>query len=336
MNSSGVLAPIRAPETRLSALRCLAGELDRLARRHQRIVLTGEGLSQIFWERDRPVLAALNSLSESHAVRIAYYVRPQHTALEAAWRQWGFRAGLSPAQYLSARAHRLHYLDTLVGVQAHAPGVDFRMRPFREDLLVGGDAVKDFAGQILGIDPLEVRGETADNVGIDLVLANLLSSVPAGVLWESPHDNRSLSTLKNVFRGLETDDERAGHGRRVLQRWAHSLFSEENRELFRVMDWDTGQWLPDIEAQSGDLELLDELWTPSASSAELACIHRLLEHVVVGPPRHPAWPGSPRSERFARRYGSRAVLPGSVRPLLGSVVASMACRARRPARGSRA
>jgi hypothetical protein len=92
-------------------------------------------------------LGALDDLANRMRVRVAYYVRPQHTALEAAWRQWGFRSGLSPSAFLDKRLNSLRYHHTYVHVTEAAPGVEFTMCPFHRDLLIGGDAVVDFAGE---------------------------------------------------------------------------------------------------------------------------------------------------------------------------------------------
>ena len=62
-----------APEV---PLRFLA-ELDDHATRFGNVLVTGEGLSKFLWTVDPQVLAGFQALARRHAVRVAYYVRPQ-------------------------------------------------------------------------------------------------------------------------------------------------------------------------------------------------------------------------------------------------------------------
>ena len=125
------------PEERPRRIEGLMRELDSWAKKCS-VLLTMEALARPFWTGDVAFLSSLNNLARSHPVKVPYYVRPQHTALEAGWRQWGFRSGVQPSRYLTSRSRQLHYHSTLATVKDLAPDVQFVVRPFRQDLLEGG------------------------------------------------------------------------------------------------------------------------------------------------------------------------------------------------------
>jgi len=77
--------------------------LAAAAERHGDIVVMGESLGWLFSTPHEPSFASLQRLSARHTVRIAYYVRPQHTSLEALWRQNGFRSGMATWSATSPR-----------------------------------------------------------------------------------------------------------------------------------------------------------------------------------------------------------------------------------------
>ena len=66
-----------------------------------------------FWRLDEPFLRALDALGGEHTVRVAYYVRPQHTAIESWWCEAGFRQPADRARRCRASRGELHYLQTL-------------------------------------------------------------------------------------------------------------------------------------------------------------------------------------------------------------------------------
>ena len=132
--------------------KALFDQLDRYLQRRESIVITSESFASWFYRSESHVLPALDELAATHPTRVAYYVRPQHTSLEAAWRQWGFREGSKPSDYLRGRMRSLRYFSTVQHVRGTAPNVQFIVRPFRMDLLLGGDVVTDFAVTCLGID----------------------------------------------------------------------------------------------------------------------------------------------------------------------------------------
>lgn len=254
-------------------------QLDRLASEHGRIIISGESLAALFWRRETGVLESLNELAQRHSVAVAYYVRPQHGSLEAGWRQWGFRSGVAPARYLRSRSNQLHYGETLAAATRAAPDVDLHMRPFRGDLLHRGDVVADFAHHFLDLEPDLTSLRTQANVGLPLVWVNVFAALPA--LWGTRADNRHMAALRELFEDVAVHDDAVDTGRRVLQRWAHRHFEEDNQRLLAATGWDVSDWLPDVDAPSDDLALIDELWAPRASEAELLLVERLLSQTFA-------------------------------------------------------
>ena len=139
-------------ESERSELMALAQEfidaLDHAASRFQTVVLTSEAFAYLFAAGDEPFLRGLDKLAQRHTVRVAYYVRPQHSALEARWRQWGFRTGMNPTAWVLEQAAQLRYAETVSRVRELAPGIAFDVRPFRADLLAEGNVVVDFVREI--------------------------------------------------------------------------------------------------------------------------------------------------------------------------------------------
>jgi hypothetical protein len=293
-NSGGVIRLLRDPATKREAAARLVDALRREADAHRRIVISGEAFSQLVERPDPAVFAPLNGLARSHGLSVVYYVRPQHTALEAAWRQWGFRKPGAPSKFIATQAGRLHYLRTMQDVSVSSPDIDLRVRPFHTELLVGGDVVKDFAQHSLGLDPSTVGDGARKNVGLPLVAVNLLARGLAAGLWEPPHDNKPLERLKaavveedsvgdelrRLLAAVERRDHGAERGRRVLQGWAHRMFEAENLQLLESMGWRVEEWIPPIDSERDDLGALDDHWQPRVSAAELRRLCELVDHVT--------------------------------------------------------
>src|SRR3954470_24968609 len=55
------------------------------------LLISAESFGQLLAEHDKEFVARLEAMAQVNEVRVVYYVRPQHTSIEAAWRQWGFR-----------------------------------------------------------------------------------------------------------------------------------------------------------------------------------------------------------------------------------------------------
>jgi len=267
-------ADVEPVEARRAATRAVFDRLDGLAG-DRTVVLTDEGYQLAFWNRDEAFLCELDELARAHRVRVAYYVRPQHTAMEAAWRQWGFRLPIRPSKYLERRIQQFDYLQTNEDVREVAPHVSFEMRPFRDDLLVGGDVVVDFATTFLGAEELTVaaRDEQRSNRGLPLELVMMLRG-GKDRFWASHHDNDRLDQLRDIVTRWDIPESgQVRRSREVLQGFCHRRFEPGNRRLIEALGWDTEQFVPVPEESTGpgavdaDLAALDELWTSTATDA---------------------------------------------------------------------
>lgn len=265
--------------------RVFAG-LDEAGSRHRVVVLTTEALQREFWRADEGFLRGLDELAGRHEVRVAYYVRPQHTALESHWRQWGFRSGRPPSEDMARRSKAVHYFDTYASVTRLAPRVSFEPRPFRRDLLDLGDPAADFARHFLGVDDLTAEGgSTWKNRGLPLEVVNALRHAPDGLFWSSDSDNERLATIKLLLRELDApESEQTRISRLVLQAFCHDTFEAGNQRLIELLGWDAGAFVPavDIDPALRDrgLEALDELWAPRASEVELEALYIALDRAA--------------------------------------------------------
>ena len=265
-----------APEV---PLRFLA-ELGDLATQFARVLLTGEGLSRFLWTANEQVLAGFQDLARRHNVRVAYYVRPQHTALEAMWREDGFLRSPGPREAVMYRLPQLHYLRTLEALEARAPDVDFVVRPFRLDLLVRRNVIDDFASRFLGIDEECPRIQV--NPSLPLRLVNALRCAPDGVFRNGETELYPRKKLWRVAARLDLPSTpEIRRSRRVLQRFCHEVFEAENQQLIRSLSWPTNAFVPDVKLdEPWDISELDTLWNPTESSSALADLHRQLESAL--------------------------------------------------------
>jgi hypothetical protein len=261
--------------------------LDEAAARHRVVVLTAEALQRVFWLADEEFLRALEELASRHEVRVAYYVRPQHGALEAAWRQWGFRTGRRPSHDLATRSKALHYFDTYTSTRRLAPSVSFEPRPFRNDLLHLGDPVADFVHHFLGLaGPSAEDGSIRVNRGLPLEMVNALRHAPPGLFWSSTFDNGRFGLIKKLLGDLDAPEtEETKRSRLILQAHCHDTFEEGNSRLIDALGWKTEAYVPAVEIDRHDrergLQPLDELWEPRASQAELNFLYTALDRLIA-------------------------------------------------------
>lgn len=256
----------------------LIGQLDARARRARLTVVSSEALAAGLHRLDEGFLSRLDELGQRHELRVAYYVRPQHTALEAAWRQWGFRSDQAPSRFVALRSGQLEYLDTWLGVRERAPSVSFEVRPFRPDLLRGGNVIDDFAGHFLGLTAATTLSApfpgTWRNRGLPLDVANVLGRLPPGLLWRPGHGNRRLDAVRALIAHLDVpESEAARRSRLVLQSYAHRRFEDGNRTLISQLGWPTEAFVPPVDGDQADATLdvscLDELWSPEIARRQL-------------------------------------------------------------------
>jgi len=262
----------------------LLAQLDSQARHAPVTVVSSEALARGLHHLGERFLAGLGELGGRHRVRVAYYVRPQDAALEAHWRQWGFRSDQEPSRFVALRSRQLDYVATLTGVRERAPGVSFEIRPFRRDLLHAGDIVADFAHHFLGIEragSLRRSPEwTWDNRGLPLDIANALRTLPEGLLWTHGHGNRRLDALRRMVARFDLpESEAARSSRLVLRGYAHERFEVGNRQLIRELDWPTASFVPAVGVERSplapdELESLDELWRAEPAQRHVRAVIR--------------------------------------------------------------
>ncbi len=264
----------RAPETATRFVDDLAVFADRWPS----VLVTAEAFSQWFWMVDEPFLRRLEELARACTVRVAYYVRPQHEAIEALWREAGYRQSLEPSAYVADQAKRgLHYVETFKAVRRIAPHVDFDVRPFVKEHLVSGDVVCDFVSQFLEVD-VGPRLEPS-NLGLPLELVNALRRAPAGMFWNRGHETYPRRELRRLVDGLVIDESaKVRRGRVVLQQHCREVFEHGNKELMRELGWTMQDFVPPAEQleHPWDIAELDDLWSSDATDAELAVVFRAL------------------------------------------------------------
>jgi hypothetical protein len=251
----------------------LVHDLDDLAG-DGTVLLTAENLAGLLAGPDETLARSLVELSARHRVRVAYYVRPQDSALEAAWCQWGFRLReRTPSEFVTRAAREYHYLQIVRDGRAAMPGVELVVRPFRRDLLLGGNVVEDFAATFLAMPSAPDR-EVWANPGLPIAAANLLHDLDGAHI---PFvDDGDLGVLKRHLRDWQSDEtELAQRARAVLRRYCHDRFEDDNRALIRTEGWPTDHFIsfiPSAVPDTSPLDIgeLDRLWAPSASPAERA------------------------------------------------------------------
>jgi hypothetical protein len=272
--------------TRRDAVQRICEALDAQAKHHDLLVVSSESYEVFFTQPGPAVLAHLEELARAHSVRIAYYVRPQHSWLLAAWLQWGFRHFEEPDAWIRRQQPKIQYLKTLRAVRAAAPHVSFEMRPFRADLLDGGDVVSDFARVLLRLEGLPPAvTERWSNRTLPLDAAILLRTAPPKMFWSNIHDNKTFYRLKAMILGWNVpESEAVARSREVLQRYAQATFEPDNQELIRELGWQTDSFIPPIERAedaSGDgLAALNDLWRSRASPEERQLFFNALQQAL--------------------------------------------------------
>ena len=270
------------PEDRRSVLDSFFAQLDQGAHRHGAVVLSAEIFGRSIALKEEDFVRRLNELGSSHDVHVAYYVRPQHAALESGWRHWRSDREKVPSEYIQRLSRELHHLETLTFVRDVAPRVRFVPRPCRRDLLHGGDVVADFAHVFVGVQP-QHDVQYWENRGLPLDVASALSSIPGKLLWPPQQD----PVVLDLVRGLVTDpnlaeSDQAHLAHLVLQQACHERFEDENREMIAALGWETNEWVPAVDTDIGEasFERMNGLWRSSASAGELAVLHRALAQLV--------------------------------------------------------
>ena len=288
--NSGRLIKAWVAERRSPAIAgCFFEDLSRFAHRSKVVLVTAEALSQVFWREDEPFLGGFEELGRSHDVRIAYYVRPQHTALEAGWREGGYKERrYRPSEWVVEQSKRgLHYLPTLEAVGELAPSVRFTVRPFRGELLDGSSPVDDFVHRFLSLD--EACHDVHVNPGLPLEAVNVLRDAPPGWFWtradvEDYPERYPRSAFTDLLGALELrESSKIRRSRRILQQHCHDVFELENQSLIERLGWPISSFVPPTEDLDGGWNLaeLDDLWAPDASQAERALLYHVLRAALA-------------------------------------------------------
>jgi hypothetical protein len=294
VNSGVLLARYRLSDRAPSELANFFSQLSDYASQCPVVVVSSESLAELLCEPDLAFLYALDQLGRSHRVRVAYYVRPQHTAFEALWRHFGFREDVEPVRYLEQCTARLDSQRTTQMVHQGAPSVRFEVRPVRADLLDGSNAAYDFASNFIGTPDLLARPDRDrwDNRGLPLELANALRFSPNGYFWNRPgyvftRRNDAFQRMQRLFGDLQLpEDERVHRSRLILQAHCHEQYEPGNAKLIAAFGWSTEWFVPPVRQNLGrwTIDELNDLWQPGASANELMVLfHALRAAIGDGP-----------------------------------------------------
>jgi hypothetical protein len=263
-----------------AVLRELTEPLDEYARAYGRVLLTSEAFATLFGELDDAFLDALDALATQHLVRVAYYVRAQNEALEAAWRQWGFRSGQTPSAYVRFRERLLSYDQTRAGVARLAPHVSFGIRMFPPGPNGDGSVVDDFAQEFLGASEPVDHERTWSNAGLPLPVVNTLRHAPDGWFWKSQDDNVGLRRIKELVAQADiVEPPEVGESRRLLHAYCDERYSVANRSLSKDLGWPRTDLIPPVidgPVPTADLSALDALWACSRTDEERMVLFRSL------------------------------------------------------------
>ena len=104
------------------------------------------------------------------------------------------------------------YLQTLESVEQSAPHVSFEVRPFRSDLLEGGDVVIDFAKHFLEIDdvpPAESEDRWSNRGPPDRTRDGASGRVHPGCSGTRFHDNTILNRLRDIVLKSDIPESQA-------------------------------------------------------------------------------------------------------------------------------
>jgi hypothetical protein len=295
--------------TRPAVVEQICVALEAHAANSDVLVISSESYEILFNAPGRlDVLPHLDALARTHPVRVAYYVRPQDTWLESAWLQWGFRHASPPDAWIRHQRERIDYLQTLNIVREAAPHLSFEMRPFRRDLLEGGQVVNDFASIFLGLKdlPPAFTRERQANRGLPMEAAMLLRDAPPGLFWSTIHDNKTFYPLKElILQWKIPPSEVVLRVREVLRRYAYTTFERNNQTLIAELGWETEHFVSLVDdARDGDAGLaeLNVLLRSGASEAERRILYCALQQLVasaaVSPPGSTDTPPSDHTKRL--------------------------------------
>jgi hypothetical protein len=270
------------PDERARVLDPFFVQLGAAADRYGTVVVSSETFTRPIAYGDEDLLRRFDELAGAYDVRIAYYVRPQHLALESGWKHWRSNREKRPSELFARLDLELHHHATLECVRRVAPRVTFEMRPCRPDLLVGGDVVTDFAAVLLDLDVDDSMRGFRENSGVPLEVANALTALPDPHPWPATRDAVVLEAVKALWSGATAPPSpQVALGRQVLQQACHERYEPANRDLLATLGWQTDTWVgavPGIEDAS--FARMDDLWRADANGPELELLQRALGALV--------------------------------------------------------
>ena len=225
------------------------------------IVISGESISRLLLREHPRFMACLKDLARRFDVRVVMYVRPQHSYMEAVWREWGFREGhAKPSDYFRKIKPTLFYAQCWDYWATHAPTVQFLVRPFVQHLLEGQDLLADFCRYALEIDIGSLVIPEAKNVGMSLSAINLLRALPESRLWNNPNDNRLFKKIKMLepdFTGL---DETEVLCKALLKELCGLWYAKSNAEFAKQFPWAVDDFIQNaVDSNRSELQLLGEI-----------------------------------------------------------------------------
>ena len=253
--------------------------------RGNNVIVSAEAFYTLLVNSNLDFITPLYRLAEDHDLCVAYYIRPQHEAMEAAWRQWGFRTHLEPYKYLVSYEKSLHYYNTYQKLKELAPNVFFQIRPYRDDLMDSGNVVTDFINNVLG---LKGKVSFEDNLWINpslpLEIVNLLRALPEKVLWTSPHDNNRLNDFKKIIKApYGQESEETNRSRQIIGSYCYKKFEDSNKELIGSLGWNIDNFIihPNdfSNIKNEDLKEINYLWKTKAGKSELILINQLIKYI---------------------------------------------------------
>ncbi len=189
----------------------------------KRSACSSTGSTNHFWPRS-------TRSAREHTVRVAYYVRPQHTAIEALWRQGGFRRAAPPsAAVVGEAASSLHYLRTksrrAKRSRRTCTSTYARSAPISSTAAAQSPTSP---ARFLGIDT--GGPDIQENSALPLELVNRLRHAPEGMFWNGTAELYPRGKLRAAAAQLELPSSPATkRSRQILRAYCRQEFEADNR-----------------------------------------------------------------------------------------------------------
>lgn len=252
------------------------------------LVVSAENLSLI--PGLAPVLARV--AGDFSAVQVIFYVRRQDDYMISAWQQWGLKTFPDFASYLETYAATYGDWNALVTPWEEAFGRErVIVRPFRRDMLTGGDVVEDFF-HVLGL-PLEscVPLDGPANRSFDEHLGDLAHKVQD--IFDGPHDNRFYETMIHTLGEAAFKSRTGSHVMTLPQRLELLARFQDSNDAIKA------RYVPELGAAPLFEPPTQKDVVSLSAQEKLEAENRLLIRAVYGlsrridalevPPEKPRW-----------------------------------------------